>query len=49
MSRTHVVLRAAQHPAALPSPEDLAAYDVGLFSKERAPAGLPKQGCSVVP
>lgn len=48
VSRTHVVLRAAQHPGALPSPEDPAAYDTGLFGEEHALAGLPKPGCLIV-
>lgn len=43
-SCTHVVLRAVQHPGALPSPEELAAYDMLLFSRERALAGLPGHG-----
>lgn len=30
---TLAVLRAAQHPGALPSPEDLAAYDMGPFQQ----------------
>lgn len=49
MSRTHVALRAAQHAGALPCPGDPSAYNIGLFSKEHAEAGLPKCGGLMVP
>lgn len=35
VSGTHDVLRAAQHAEALPSPEELPAYDRGVFPRER--------------